>query len=230
MMIAILAGLLLPTLNQAKVASGRVACFNNFRQIGTARAHYASDYSDYIAGHSSLNDSNNPGNRHWMKLFLTYTRTAQLWICPGSRDAGRVNVRKLTEKAVSDDDSELVSYQNVGINAVGGITSNRAFGYTFYKEGRIKHAAALIYLGDSTSKQTVFYGSVANSSKGQPINCYIWPENRLSFYAQHQKRQYNVMMLAGNTDSIVHQQLSYWCNLLQNNSTQDEAKHLRTDI
>ena len=45
--IAILAGMLLPALNQAKRTAQRVVCINNFKQLNLIDLHYAGNYGDY---------------------------------------------------------------------------------------------------------------------------------------------------------------------------------------
>jgi len=46
--IAILASMLLPALNQAREKATAVKCSGNLKQLGTAQALYASDYSDHF--------------------------------------------------------------------------------------------------------------------------------------------------------------------------------------
>ena len=59
--IAILAGMLLPALNNAREAGRRTSCVNNLNSIGKAQAMYSADYDDWILpgqmpNHSSSQD------------------------------------------------------------------------------------------------------------------------------------------------------------------------------
>ena len=48
--IAILAGLLLPSLGKAKIKAGAIACMNNARQLGLGWYLYAHDHNDVALG------------------------------------------------------------------------------------------------------------------------------------------------------------------------------------
>lgn len=60
--IAILAAMLLPSLNNAKFVSRRAACQNNLKQLYTGVAMYANDYDGLITPH---NDFNNVSGQYW---------------------------------------------------------------------------------------------------------------------------------------------------------------------
>lgn len=75
--IAILAGMLLPSLGKAKEAGQRISCLNNMRQLGMAVTMYASENNGWLPPRSSgtvTNDARWPGRLrggyHNLKLLL----------------------------------------------------------------------------------------------------------------------------------------------------------------
>jgi type II secretory pathway pseudopilin PulG len=101
--IAILAGLLLPSLVKAKTKAQGVQCLNNLRQMGTAWDMYTHDFNDSVVPNTGDNDppktwasgwlsldslgKDNPDNTN--KLFLgqsllaPYNKSLDTWRCPG---------------------------------------------------------------------------------------------------------------------------------------------------
>ncbi|MBL9174278.1 MAG: type II secretion system protein [Verrucomicrobiales bacterium] len=77
--IAILAGMLLPSLGKAKGAAQRIACVNQVRQLGLASTLYAGDNSGEFP-------ERNTGPR-WPDRLLPYYKTVKILACPS--DLGR---------------------------------------------------------------------------------------------------------------------------------------------
>lgn len=75
--IAILAGLLLPSLNKARKSSKRITCMNNLRQMGMLVQNYQSDYNSVFPPWIST-------------LYPNYTTSLKIYHCPEDRnDSGK---------------------------------------------------------------------------------------------------------------------------------------------
>lgn len=74
--IAILAGMLLPALNQARERGKQAACLNNMRQMGLTMNLYAEDYGVTIFGQID------PGNLYWMMFFTPEQVWEPIMRCP----------------------------------------------------------------------------------------------------------------------------------------------------
>lgn len=71
--IAILAGLLLPVLAQAKAKAQTVVCLNNFKQLQLAWYLYADDHNDRIPPNYFETDAGKyPGTASWVSGWMTY--------------------------------------------------------------------------------------------------------------------------------------------------------------
>lgn len=105
--IAILAGLLLPALSQAKAKAQGVQCLNHLRQLGFSWLLYAEDYADKIPPNSHPTDgtwvrgqldfSGSPDNTNTQFLAQShlwpYHKTAKIWRCPADRSTAKINGR-----------------------------------------------------------------------------------------------------------------------------------------
>jgi prepilin-type N-terminal cleavage/methylation domain-containing protein len=97
--IAILAGMLLPSLSRAKIKGQHIACVNNTRQFALAWQLYADDHAGTYppqdgAGGAWVNgwltpDANNPDNTNVLHLrqgkLWPYANSEQVYRCPGDR-------------------------------------------------------------------------------------------------------------------------------------------------
>ncbi len=77
--IAVLMGILLPSLNRAKQQAKKISCLSNIRQMGIAMQTYLID-SNYCLPPSSCH-INNPDD-YWLRILAQYTRESLLFNCP----------------------------------------------------------------------------------------------------------------------------------------------------
>src|SRR5436190_22742169 len=69
--IAILAGMLLPALGNAKNKANRISCTNNLRQLGLGVFMYADNYNDRLPP-TEFNPEKNPASGPWESYSLFF--------------------------------------------------------------------------------------------------------------------------------------------------------------
>lgn len=80
--IALLMGILLPSLSRAREQARKIACLSNMRQMGVALQAYLID-SEYRLPPSSCHCQD--PNDHWLRVLTRYTREPLLVRCPSDR-------------------------------------------------------------------------------------------------------------------------------------------------
>jgi prepilin-type N-terminal cleavage/methylation domain-containing protein/prepilin-type processing-associated H-X9-DG protein len=89
--IAILAAMLLPTLNRAKAQAKITQCKNNLRQIGLGLCTYTVDFARYPYSETRFWNDSTLQPTSWAKALIPYTAndwTNALYLCPDYKYAG----------------------------------------------------------------------------------------------------------------------------------------------
>ena len=80
--VAVLMGILLPSLSRSREQARKIACLSNLRQTGIALQAYLPD-SDYRLPPSSCHIRD--PNDHWLRILARYTREQILFRCPSDQ-------------------------------------------------------------------------------------------------------------------------------------------------
>lgn len=143
--IAILAGMLLPSLGRAKDAAKRISCVNQLHQIGLATAMYAGDNK------GDFPERNVP---RWPERWYPYFKTVKTLVCPGDIGPGNKNSPASAETRTNlVADSAPRSYIMNGWNDVfadqmGGTFDINAIANKTVNESVFKGPADTVVLGE----------------------------------------------------------------------------------
>ena len=128
--IALLMGILLPALGQARESAKRVTCLSNLKQIGLATQLYVNEYEYYPR---AWQDS----ERRWMDLVKPYiSKKSKVYSCSSDR----------LQKAVQWDPEIILSY---GINCFNFAGDQSCFWYGV-KAANVNRPAETILFADCT--------------------------------------------------------------------------------
>lgn len=163
--IAILAALLLPALQKAKLKALDITCKNNLKSMGYGASMYSSDYQDYVVYYCA---------REGEPYFMWYTRL-QLYLGEGFARAsdpyvGPQKKDYLINSASICRQNPLGNITNYGWNySTGNLGSSAA---PAYKLGQVKRPSVVVYAADATNPRigdTEVIGNqpVLNSSSSQ---------------------------------------------------------------
>ena len=162
--IALLMGILLPSLNRARRQAKKITCISNMRQMGVALQAYLMDSENRLPPSSCyLSDP----NRYWLKILTSYTGEKLLLRCPSDEAKNFIDWNLPLDEQPKD--SRWSSF------ALNGLLDPRCS----YTRGRyiniikIKRPAYCIYVSESPSSWTKYdhvhpetWGSL-DQAKGQ---------------------------------------------------------------
>ncbi len=213
--IAILASLLLPALNQARKRAYTAACVSNLKQLGIGMMSYTNDFQDYFVPAASFGMQFGGRNDNWVRRMIRcgYT-TGNILICPGRNHGLKKNSNRIWRESLrsmnSADTRDFTSYA----------ADNPEYGYNHYfigsnrarysgggtnepaKVQSIKSPSRKILNADIQSYDTatasidgvranlIFYSSVSTS------------ENGLGYLSPRHGGSCNTLFAAGNVSSL----------------------------
>ncbi len=212
--IAILAGMLLPALNAAKIRAQTIACTNNQKQAGIVMHQYIGDQNDYFPPvHDSVLTTQYP----WGKMLLAlgyfkpvnWKSTRHMLRCPSDPAGNRISVESFT--------GGIYGYNACYLG--GTFTSYYGGAWGQIKPPKIQNIrkpSATVLLVDSAYK--------TGSSTGEEgwYIAYSWQTNpptndNIPFYRHG--RTCNILWAEGNASNQKQLGISYYSGVLDNGKT-----------
>jgi len=192
--IAVLMGILLPSLNRARRQAKKIACASNMRQMGVALQAYLMDSENRLPPSSCyLTDP----NRYWLKILTMYTGEKLLFRCPSDEAKNFIDWNLAIDE--QPEDSRWSSF------ALNGLLDPRCS----YNRGRynnvinIRQPGYSIYVSESPSSWTKYdhihpetWGSL-DQAKGQ----IAW---------DHHNGASNFLFVDGHADNLKIEQTWSW--------------------
>ena len=192
--IAILAGMLLPALQQARERSRAAQCLSNQKQLGAATMMYVGDNRDYFYPIWIIEKANDPNNKGVTWAYYTnenYVHSKGVYNCP------RFNINPKTAMGTANKNTYGLNHFEVnGSYYVGGN------GTVAGADGWAKRPAKMNQLG--TPGRTILMVDIYNPTDPTVGNSSCYPyykANDISAYAPHSNTT-NVAWCDGSAKSV----------------------------
>ena len=206
--IAILAGMLLPALNNARERGRSASCTSNLKQCGTAVLNYCNDYNDYIIatqmslvmpGYNLTGASSDVGLQNSPAMICAYLgyipkptegSNSSVWICPSGKAARKTYNRFVLGETYGVAHGLLYSGEYSGSNSMGSGKAILPKISMCIRPSTQLYAADVIKYGDTTGHYLLGCKSALSANSNGLI--YGWHKN-----------QANLLFLDGRVGSVV---------------------------
>ena len=131
--IAILAGMLLPALNNAREKGRAAKCTSNLKTLGLAASMYISDYDDWIP---SMGVGKMSGDNRVLYMLSPYVNKYAIWTCPSAN------------YTTWNPPEHPKAYQHYGVEIALGSSMANACSYMNLKVNKLKTLSKVVYAAD----------------------------------------------------------------------------------
>ena len=224
--IAILAGMLLPALNQARAKSRTIDCLSNLKQHGQLNAMYLNDYNEFFSNSRAV----------YNQFYTLYSKSRKLYWCLAADIIKFQGSNILTCPDTENDVKNALLYRNVyGYNYSGFTTVRALNGETSAQDAygvklpMVKNASEKVIFGDcvkNTSSPFVvnltadtvsnLWGAAGSSSNSSPHDRHLessnicWTDGHASSVRQ---ARYNICFL-GSSSGTASRLNRYWASCI----------------
>jgi prepilin-type N-terminal cleavage/methylation domain-containing protein len=189
--IAILAGMLLPALNNSRDKARTISCTNNLKTIGTYAAMYSGDNGDYLVPSTSGEGGTESWYRNFIKSgflekdFWLQNKNSGFQYCPVDSRPGKAEYK----------DKEVVSYGN---NACVTNYAKNPINYRLMKIAQVRNPSRTMYFTEQTNLSTEY---VPDRTPSGYLNNALNPFEAYHAFRHSGNERINTLYVAGHVQT-----------------------------